>query len=142
MIPPRIVLDTCVIVSALRSRRGASFELLSRVGKGQFTICLSVPLALEYEAAGKRSARAASLRHEDIVGVVDYLCSVATRREIHYLWRPTLKDANDDMVLELAVEAEANSIVTHNVRDFAGSEKYRVAVVTPQEFLRSLRSNP
>lgn len=139
---PRVVLDTCVIVSALRSRRGASFEILSRVDKGQFTICLSVPLALEYEAAGKRSARAALLRHEDVINVVDYLCSVADRREIHYLWRPTLKDANDDMVLELAVEAEANLIVTHNVRDFAGSEKYRVAAATPQEFLSQLRSDP
>ena len=100
---PRVVLDTCVLVSALRSRAGASFEVLSRVGAAQFTICLSIPLVLEYESAGKRSARAAGLRHEDIAVVIDYLCSVAEHREIHYLWRPTLKDASDDMVLELSL---------------------------------------
>ncbi len=140
MILPRVVLDTCVLVSALRSRAGASFEVLSRVGAAQFTICLSIPLVLEYESAGKRSARAAGLRHEDIAVVIDYLCSVAEHREIHYLWRPTLKDASDDMVLELAVESQADSIVTHNVRDFVGSESFGVSVITPQEFLHALRS--
>lgn len=137
----RVVLDTCVIVAALRSRLGASFEILSRVGTGKFSICVSVPLVLEYEVAGKRSARAAGLKHKDIAVVVDYLCSVAELREIHYLWRPVLRDASDDMVLELAVESHADSIVTFNTRDFIGCENFGVAVMTPQTFLSELRTD-
>ncbi len=60
------------------------------------------------------------------------------RRQIFYLWRPFLRDPGDDMVLELAVEAEAEFIVSHNLRDFAGAEQFGLRVVTPQSFLRRI----
>jgi hypothetical protein len=66
---------------------------------------------------------------------LDYLCSVATRREIFFLWRPFLRDREDDLVLELAVEASCDFIVTYNKRDFEGAEKFGIRVVTPKEFL-------
>lgn len=134
----RVVIDTCVVVAGLRSRRGASFKLLQKMGRDPFTPCVSVPLVLEYEAAGKRYAREMGLTHADIDRVVDYICRVAEFREIHFLWRPCLKDPADDMVLELAVEAAADMIITHNVADFDGAQKFDVAIVRPGAFLRML----
>ena len=134
----RVVTDTCVFVSALRSSRGASYRMLSLVGTGAFDIALSVPLVLEYEDAAKRLGDATGLSHADIDDVIDYLCSVAHLQEIHFLWRPVLRDPRDDHVLELAFEAGCELIVTHNIRDFAGSEQFGVPVVRPGELLRRI----
>jgi putative PIN family toxin of toxin-antitoxin system len=135
---PRIVIDTCVFISALRSRRGASHGLLMLVGGWGFEIALSVPLVVEYEDAAKRMPEATGLGPEEVDDVIDYLCSVAHLQEIHFLWRPVLRDARDDHVLELAVEAACGVIVTHNIRDFAGAEEFGIEAVTPGEFLRRI----
>jgi putative PIN family toxin of toxin-antitoxin system len=135
---PRIVIDTSVFISALRSRRGASYRLLVLVGGPGFEIALSVPLVVEYEDAAKRMPEATGLAPEEVDDVIDYLCSVAHLQEIHFLWRPVLRDARDDHVLELAVEAGCKIIVTHNVKDFAGTKDFGVEVVTPGEFLRRI----
>jgi predicted nucleic acid-binding protein len=75
------------------------------------------------------------LSGEEAVGVVDYLCRVARRQKIHFLWRPALRDPRDEFVLELAVAAACEAIVTHNVRDFGGARPFGVQVLTPSEFL-------
>jgi putative PIN family toxin of toxin-antitoxin system len=134
----RVGIDTCVFVSALRSSRGASYRLLSLVGTGVFDITLSVPLVLEYEDAAKRLGDATGLSHTDIDDVIDYLCSAAHLQEIHFLWRPVLRDPRDDHVLELAVEAGCELIVTHNIRDFADSEQFGITAVRPGEYLRKI----
>ncbi len=97
---------------------------------------------LEYEAIAKLRARAAGLTMQDVDDVLDYLARVADRRQLFFLWRPYLKDPRDDMVLEVAVEAECQYIVTDNQRDFVGADRFGVQVVTPREFLdlRGLRS--
>ena len=132
---PRVVIDTNVLISALRSRNGASFKLLTLLGRDKFVVSVSVPLVLEYEEAAKRHARKLKLSHSDIEDVLDYLCSVSEHRKIHFLWRPVLNDPSDDMVLELAVESESEYILTYNVRDFQGSERFGVEAITPKEFL-------
>jgi putative PIN family toxin of toxin-antitoxin system len=132
-----VVFDTSVLVAAWRSRRGASFELVSRLGGSQFDVVVSVPLAIEYESAISRS-RVAGLSREDAKIFVDYVCSVARHQNIFFLWRPLLRDSNDDMVAEVAVASEADTIVTHNVRDFVGVEKFGVRVMTPGEFLQKI----
>jgi predicted nucleic acid-binding protein len=134
------VLDTSVLVAAIRSRRGASFEVLSRVGSGDFELAVSVPLALEYEDALLRHLSATALAEEDIHAIIDYICSVAVQQAVFFLWRPVLRDPGDDHVLELAVAAECRAIVTHNIRDFAGAERFNVRSVTPATFLHELRS--
>lgn len=134
----QIVLDTNVLIAGLRSRRGASFELLSRLGGTEFDINVSVPLVLEYEAVAREQARELGLTHEDIDDVLDYLCAVAHRRQIFYLWRPFLRDPRDDMVLEVAVEAACDFIVTFNLRDFAGVDRFGLRAITPAEFLAIL----
>ena len=134
----RIVIDTNVFVSALRSSRGASHRLLTLVGGQGFEIALSVPLVVEYEDVAKRQTDATGLTYEDVDDIIDYLCSVAHLQEIHFLWRPVLRDPGDDHVLELAVEAGCRFVVTHNIRDFAGSEQFGVTAITPGEFLRRI----
>jgi len=133
-----IVIDTCVLISALRSRNGASFKLLSLIDSKKFTFFLSVPLVLEYEAAAKRMSRNLGLTHSDIEDIIDYLCTVGEHRKVHFLWRPNLKDPSDDFVLELAVESGCNYIVTHNIKDFKGIKKFNLKAITPQELLRTI----
>lgn len=135
-----VVLDTNVLVAGVRSRRGASFELLSRIGTGEFDIAVSVPLVLEYEDVLLRHLPATSLNEANIRDIIDYICSVATRQPIFFLWRPKLRDPGDDLVLELAVAANCDVIVTHNVRDFVGVERFRIRVLNPGMFLNELRS--
>jgi putative PIN family toxin of toxin-antitoxin system len=135
----RVVLDTNVLVAAFRSRRGASFEILSRVGDGSFEIVLSVGLTLEYESVLARHAESSDLTERDIADVIDYLCEVATWQEIFFLWRPFLRDQNDDLILELAVAAGCDAIVTHNVRDFSGAEQFGLEILTPAMLLQALR---
>jgi putative PIN family toxin of toxin-antitoxin system len=130
---PLVVLDTNVLVSALRSSAGASFAVLQRVGVGDFEIAVSVPLVLEYEDA--------MLRHRGALGagevrdIVDYVCSVARHHRVFFLWRPLLRDPNDDMVAEVAVAASAQAIVTHNRRNFQGVEKFGLRIWSPQQLL-------
>lgn len=117
--------------------------LLMLIGRSDlFEINLSVPLVLEYEDVAKRPGLVPALSMQNIDDILDYLCSIARRHTIFFLWRPFLKDPKDDMVLELAVEAQCEYIVTFNRKDFVGSDQFGIAVVTPQEFLRKIGAIP
>jgi putative PIN family toxin of toxin-antitoxin system len=135
---PHIVMDTNVLVAALRSREGASFKVLSLVDNRKFTLCLSVPLVLEYEAASKKQAKATGLAAADVDTIIDYLCLVGEHYKVYYLWRPFLRDPKDDMVLELAVASNAESIVTYNRADFKGANQFGVKVITPKALLQQI----
>jgi putative PIN family toxin of toxin-antitoxin system len=132
---PEIVIDTNVLIAALKSRRGASFRLLS-IGQTKFNINISVPLLLEYEAVAKELIGGIALTAEDIDDILNYICSVSRWRKIFYLWRPFLKDPKDDMVLELAVTSQCNMIITYNKKDFRNVEQYfGIRVLTPKGLL-------
>ena len=133
-----VVIDTNVLVSALRSRNGASFTILSLIGSNRFRVAVSVPLILEYEGVVKRQRRLVGLTDEEIEDILDYVCSVAIRQKIYFLWRPFLRDPADDMLLELAVASESGIIVTHNVRHFIGVEEFGIQVQTPREFIKHI----
>jgi len=132
-----VVLDTNVIVAALRSRRGASFALLRRIGKGWLPL-ISVALMLEYEAVGKRQARLLSIPDGTIDMIVNGFCFVGREVDIHFRVRPALPDPGDEFLLELAVAGRADAIVTHNVRHFAGVERFGIRLLTPRELLRTI----
>ena len=136
------VIDTNVVVAALRSQRGASYLLLMLLGSGKFETNISVPLALEYDDAGKRLVGEIPLTVSDIDDILDYICSAANRRNVYYLWRPFLKDPKDDMILDLAVSSRCEAIVTYNKRDFEGSEKFGIEILTAREFLKKIGELP
>lgn len=133
---PNVVIDTNVLVSGLRSNRVYAYDLLQRVGAGGFEIHLSVPLVMEYESTLRRLLPELPVSETVIEEVIDYHCAVAKRHEIFFLWRPFLRDPKDDMVLELAVKAACDYIVTYNRRDFQGVEAFGITVVAPREFLK------
>ncbi len=130
-----VVIDTNVIISAMKSRRGASHKLLLALPDKLFIPNISVPLFIEYESVAKREGLSGNLSLEDIDSILDYVLSQSNIREIFYLWRPFLNDPKDDLVLEVAVESQSKYILTFNKKDFNGSEKFGVKVVTPQEFM-------
>lgn len=136
----RIVLDTSVLVAAARSRRGASNALLLLLLDQRFVPAISVPLFVEYEAV---LLRRENLLNRDPVTVelfLDFLLSTSHLQEVFFAWRPALPDPDDDFILELAVAADCRYIVTHNVRDFRGSEKWGIVAITPSDFLKVIET--
>jgi putative PIN family toxin of toxin-antitoxin system len=134
----RVVIDTNILVSALRSQRGASFRLLQKLGSARFQPIISPPLCLEYEDVLRRPGLVPGFTEQDIGDFLDYILSESLECRIHFLWRPHLPDPKDDLVLELALAGNAPFIITHNVRDFRGIESLGIRAVTPAEFLRIL----
>ena len=135
----KVVIDTNVLVSALRSRDGASFLLISLLGENEnFDIYISVALILEYEDAAKRLLGKIAVTENVIDDVIDYICLVGKEQQVFFLWRPFLKDPGDDMVLELAVAAGCNFIITHNQKDFKNIEDFGIQAISPVEFLQMI----
>ena len=137
-----MIFDTDVIVAAIRSSTGASAEIVRRVLRGELTLEASVAQVLEYEAVSTRPQHlsAGGLSQGEALVVIDALASLVRPIEIHFRWRPQLRDADDEMVLEAAINAQDRTIVTFNVRDFAmAADKFGVALATPAQFLRSLK---
>ncbi len=130
-----ILLDTNVIVTALRSNRGASFRLLRLIDDKRLQLHLSTPLIKEYEDVLSRTKH--NLDGEVVRDILDYLVSIAQAHKIYYLWRPVLRDIKDDMVLELAVKANS-MIITYNTADFKESSSFNIAVLTPKELLNMM----
>ncbi len=133
-----IVIDTNVVFAALRSKRGASSKQFSLVRTQKFEIHDSVPLIVEYENVIQRQQEEIGLSLKDVAALIDSLCALAHHHEIYFLWRPSLPDANDELVLELAVSAHCDYIVTHYMADFKSVEKFGIKAVTPREFLHSI----
>jgi putative PIN family toxin of toxin-antitoxin system len=142
MLIPQVVLDTNVIVAGLRSRQGSAFILLTLVGGERFDIHLSVPLVMEYQEVLLRELSNLYIGAAEIDPFIEFHCSVAAKHRIFFLWRPYLPDPKDDIVLELAVSAGCDSVVTYNTRDFVGIEKFGIKVTTPAEFLKSIGALP
>lgn len=135
---PQVVIDTNVLISAQRSKRGASSKLMSLVGTNRFDIHISVPLVLEYEAVLLQQSAQLGLTHADVADIVDALCAQATPHNIYFLWRPSLRDRKDELILELAVAARCDAIITFNRRDFDGAETFGLRVIEPRTFLQEI----
>ncbi len=137
----RCVLDTNIIVAGLRSPTGASAALIDRALCRTFTLLLSVALALEYEAVCCTPAQriASGLDEAEVGSIVSALCAVAEPVVARFLWRPQLRDPADEMVLEAAVNGNADALVTFNQRDFGDAPgRFGIALLSPQEALRRI----
>jgi putative PIN family toxin of toxin-antitoxin system len=132
------VIDTNILVSALMSKRGASYKILTLLLAGKFVFHLSVPLVCEYESVLKRSELKLTWTNDEIDELLDIICLLGVKHEIWYLWRPMLQDPKDEFVAEVAVTAQAEAIVTLNKRDFKGMEKFGIELLNPKEFLQRM----
>jgi len=138
----RVVLDTNVLVAALRSASGASRQLLLALRDGYFTALVSVPLFIEYEATLKRTEllNETRLSLSDIDELLDIVAACCERTAIHYSWRPQLRDPKDEMVLETALNSRADALVTFNRADFETvCANFGVELLSPSQFLERLR---
>jgi putative PIN family toxin of toxin-antitoxin system len=131
----KIVLDTNAIFAGLKSRKGASFLLLSLLPSQKFSIAISVPLIIEYESVLTRGQLPASMSEKDIGDVIDFLCHIGSKQDIFFLWRPCLPDPLDDLVLEVAVAGDCDAIVTYNKKHFRDAKRFGLNVYDPKEFL-------
>ena len=129
-----IVIDTNVLLSALLSNKGTSYRLLSIIDSEKFIVHISTTLLYEYEEILKLKSKM-DARYVD--AVLDYICLIGKKNSIFYLWRPKLKDVDDDFLLELAVKSNS-IIVTLNGKDFKPASEYGLKVMTPKEFLQHI----
>lgn len=139
----RVVLDTNVIVSALRSRTGASNALLRHVAGGRVVPLATTGLFLEYEAVLKRPEHRLVHGLDDaaVGGFLSALASATEPVEISFQYRPQLRDPDDEVVLEAAVNGRATVLVTHNERDFEpAASTFGIRVLTPGRLLKELIS--
>ena len=139
----RLTFDTDVIVAALRSRTGASNALLRALRGGQLEAVASVPMLFEYEAVLMRpeQRQATGMTVEEVGIFLDGLAALLLPVLPYFLWRPLLRDPDDEMVLDAAVNGRAYAIATFNVQDFLPeARQFQLEVLTPREALRRLRS--
>lgn len=137
----RAVLDTSVVVAALRSRIGASNRVLELVARGKVRPLASTALFLEYEEVLRRPENrlATGMSEEDVEEFLAALASAAEPVEINFRWRPQLKDPKDELVLETAVNGRAEALVTHNVRDFEPAARlFGLRILLPRDVLKEL----
>jgi putative PIN family toxin of toxin-antitoxin system len=136
--PIRIVIDTNVLVAALRSKRGAANRLLMYLHDPQIAVAVSTALLIEYEEVLKRPEMSSFISPSKVDTVIEDIYSISTRFEIFFLWRVLAVDADDAFILELAVRSQADYIVTYNQKDFAAASEFGVKLITPKEFLTLL----
>ena len=135
----KVILDTNVLVAALRSRTGASNELMKRLAYREFSAAASTALILEYEDVLLRPGMVPDYSRSEIGDFIDSLCAIAEEAVIYFRWRPFLPDPKDDLVFECALATSAVYIITSNLKDFPNLSQFGISVMTPCDFLRKLK---
>jgi len=135
----KIVLDTDVVVAAMRSPSGASAELVRMARRNQIRLAASVSLFIEYESVCSRQEHieAAGLVANDIPVFLDALASLVEPVPIHFLWRPQCHDPADELVLEAAVNAQADALISFNLKHFTtAAHRFGLRLSQPGPFLQ------
>lgn len=138
----RIVLDTSVLVAALRSRLGAGNAILRMVAQRSVLLLATPPLFLEYEDVLKRPEHCLvhKLSPIEVDDLLQELAALIVPVDVHFRWRPQVHDTNDEMVFEAAINGRADALVTHNTADFlAAADRFTIRVMTPAEFLKRVK---
>ena len=131
-----VVIDTNVVFSGLLSSRGASYAVLSLIADERIDFAVSTALIFEYEDVLKRNLSKIPYSEVEVDEFLDSIVSLGSRCSSYFLWRPFLQDSKDDMVLELAVVSGATEILTYNLKDFKGMEKFGIVAMSPLNYLR------
>ncbi len=135
----KIVMDTNVLFAGLYSSSGASHQILRLIDSGRVQPVISTALLFEYEDVLKRKQADLALSDNQIDVILDNICALSELQKVYYLWRPYLHDPKDDHVLELAVASATKTLVTHNIKDFAGAERFGIAVIRPGKLLEAMQ---
>jgi len=135
----RVILDTNVLFAGLYSSLGASYQILRAIEEDKIKTVISITLLFEYEDVLKRKKLDLGLTSQQIEIILDNLCDLSEYQKIYFLWRPYLRDPKDDHVLEVAVASKTQIIVTHNIKDFKGVEKFGIKAIPPGKLLEVIR---
>ncbi len=136
----RVVLDTNVLVAAVKSKKGMSYKLLTLLENDTFEIAVSNTLYHEYlDVLLRPDIKPSAMSNFEMQLAIEDIVKRSVYQDIYFKWRPWLDDPNDDMILELSVAAACDFIVTFNVRDFGNSISFGVKAVTPVEFFEILK---
>ena len=138
----KVAFDTDVIVASRRSKAGASHALIRALQAGKLTAVASAPMMLEYEAVLMRSEQrlATGMSAQDVQDFLDQLAALLVPVTTWFLWRPRLRDPDDEMVLDTAINGGAEAVVTFNVQDFLpGATVFNLRILTPAETLLEIR---
>ncbi len=129
------MIDTNVLVAALRSSSRASHQIILAADAGRFEMALSISLLVEYEDVTSRPDSGIALTAAAIDAIIGRLAAICHRQPIYFLWRPLLPDPKDDMVLELAIASSATHIITFNKKDFSPASRFGITIISPSQFL-------
>jgi len=135
----RVILDTNVLFAGLYSSLGASYQILRAIEEDKIKPVISTTLIFEYEDVLKRKKLDLRLTSQQIEIILDNLCDLSEHQKIYFLWRPYLRDPKDDHVLEVAVASKTQIIVTHNIKDFKGVEKFGIKAIPPGKLLEVIK---
>jgi putative PIN family toxin of toxin-antitoxin system len=136
--PYQIVIDTNVLLTGLKSKKGASYLLLTLLNSNFFELNISTTLIFEYEYVLKRESQNLGLTSEDIDNIINGICHLANHQKVYYLWRPLSKDPNDDFIIDLAIKSQADFIISYNQKDLKTLIKFNISILNPKQFLQIL----
>ncbi|OFC70050.1 putative toxin-antitoxin system toxin component, PIN family [Alteromonas confluentis] len=137
-----VVIDTSVLISALIGKAGPAREIIRRCLLGQLKPLVSTTLFLEYETVSKRPKirELCPLTEDEVNTLIASFFGVCEWVQIHYLWRPNLKDEGDNFLIELAVAGNAGFIITNNLKDLRNAELQfdGLKIYSPEQYLRGV----
>lgn len=139
-------MDTNVLYQALRSKNGASHYILNLIRNRKLRLALSIPVFTEYKdvLSRKSTLKDLSLTQEDIDKVLIFITYIAVPYNISFIFRPNLRDEEDNKFVELAVVSNAQFLITNNIKDFFHNKELSFPdfnVTTPAEFLNKWRQD-
>lgn len=134
----RVILDTNVILAAMRSQTGASYRLLMTIGHPQWQSVVTPALMYEYEDVARRPGNAPGLSSQDITDILDLIYHQSHRQLVWFSWRPLSPDPGDDLVLGAAIAGGCDFVVSFNQRHLRAAREFGIEVLPPAELLKRI----
>jgi len=132
----RVILDTNVVLAAMRSRTGASYRLLATVGHARWQSVVTPALMYEYEDVARRPGAAPGLSGQDITNILDMIYRESHRQFVWFTWRPLSADPGDDAILEAAIAGRCDYVVSFNERCLRVIREFGIEVLRPLNLLK------
>lgn len=132
----RVILDTNVVLAALRSRIGASHRLLLTIGDPRWQSVVTPALMYEYEDVARRPGNVPGLSPQDITNILNLIYQQSHRQVVWFSWRPLSADPGDDAILEAAIAGGCDYVVSFNERHLRAAREFGIEVLRPADLLK------
>ncbi len=132
----RVILDTNVILAAMRSQTGASHRLLLSIGHPRWQSIITPALMYEYEDVARRPGNVPGFSTQDITDILDLIYQQSYRQLVWFSWRPLSPDPGDDAILEAAIAGGFDYVVSFNERHLRAAKEFGIEVLKPADLLK------